>query len=363
MLWIIGLGINGAKGISLHALDILKTCDKIFIERFTSQLTDSDIDELHDILYGQNKGNQIIKIVPRWYVEDGREILSMSSNEIIAILTYGDPFIATTLNELYVRAVKNSIQTGIIHAASGLTSLIGETGLHLYKFGRTVTVMSDPQSCISVYNIVHDNLKSGNHSLILTEYSNINNDNSPFFLDPKKVFQMLKEIETDVKYNVFTNDTFVIVASRIGSIKQNIIAGKIESLKDFDFGNGPHSIIVPGILHFTETDALRILSKIIDEPIDNSKLIYDISRSMVEKYIPKAKEALEQMRNYINKKSNQNEKINEGIYNVIENAEYYLYDAERFFIQKKMELSILSIGYAEGLIDSLRYQWGINPWS
>lgn len=362
MLWIIGLGINGSRGISLYALDILKTCDKIFIERFTSQLTDSDLNTLQNILYDLNGKTNIIKTVPRWYVEDGRDILSLASKEVIVILTYGDPFIATTLNELYVRAVKNSVKTGIIHAASGLTSLIGETGLQLYKFGRTVTMMSDPNSCISVYNVVYDNLRSGNHSLILTEYNNNDINDNPFFLDPGKAFRMLEEIETDLKYKIFTDETFVIIASRVGNIDQKLIAGKIGSLKDFSFGIGPHSIIIPGILHFTESDAVKTLCKTIDEPLDNSKFIYDIPRSMAEKYIPKAKEALKQMKNYIKEKSNKNEKINEGVYNVIENAENYLNDAERFFIQKKIELTILSIGYAEGLIDSLRYQWGINPW-
>ena len=47
---------------------------------------------------------------------------------------------------------------------------------------------------------------------------------------------------------------------------------------------------------------------------------------------------------------------------VLENAEYYLLDAERFLNQHKYELGILSIGYAEGLIDSLRFQKNINPW-
>jgi diphthine synthase len=31
--------------------------------------------------------------------------------------------------------------------------------------------------------------------------------------------------------------------------------------------------------------------------------------------------------------------------------------------QGKLELAVLSIGYAEGLIDASRYQKGINPWS
>ncbi|HLG37332.1 MAG TPA: DUF357 domain-containing protein [Nitrososphaera sp.] len=37
-------------------------------------------------------------------------------------------------------------------------------------------------------------------------------------------------------------------------------------------------------------------------------------------------------------------------------------DAERFLNQGKPELAVLSIGYAEGLVDALRFQKGVNPW-
>ena len=49
--------------------------------------------------------------------------------------------------------------------------MIGEAGLHFYKCGSSVTMMSEPQSGISVYNTIHDNLLVGNHTLILTEYA------------------------------------------------------------------------------------------------------------------------------------------------------------------------------------------------
>jgi diphthine synthase len=46
---------------------------------------------------------------------------------------------------------------------------------------------------------------------------------------------------------------------------------------------------------------------------------------------------------------------------VLENAELYIRDAERFFEQGKDELAILSIGYADGLVDALRIAKGIEP--
>jgi diphthine synthase len=82
---------------------------------------------------------------------------------------------------------------------------------------------------------------------------------------------------------------------------------------------------------------------------------------MVNKYAPKAKHAIKQMKIII--KEEKNPYKNKGTTEVLENAEYYIDDAERFLRQNKFELAILSMGYAEGLIDSLRFQKGINPWT
>jgi diphthine synthase len=355
MLWLIGIGIHGYKGISIHALDILKRCDIVYIERFTSALSDDDLQGLNSLI-GKND-NSIIP-VERWFVEDGREILEKANNKEIALLAYGDPLIATTLTELHVRAVKKSIKVNIIHAASGITSLIGETGLHIYKFGRTVTMMSEPQSTVSVYNTIFDNLLAGNHTLILTEYNN--KHNNFFFLDPIYIFKMLMETEKDLNHKAFSEETFIIIASRVGTRQKKIISGKVKSLNGLDFGTGPHSIIITGLLHFTESDALTTLTYNVDKPTDNTLNIQKISVSMVQRYVPNAKHAVEQMKSII-REENKNLSCNKGSFEVLDNAEYYIDDAERFLRQGKLELAVLSIGYAEGLIDALRFQKGISP--
>ena len=355
MLWLIGIGIHGYEGISIYALDILKRCDIVYIERFTSALSDDDLQGLNSLI-GKN-GNRIIP-VERWFVEDGREILEKAKNKDIALLAYGDPLIATTLTELHVRAVKNSIKVNIIHAASGITSLIGETGLHIYKFGRTVTMMSEQQSTVSVYNTIFDNLLAGSHTLILTEYNN--KHNKLFFLDPIYLFNMLLEVEKDLNHKAFSEETFIIVASRVGTKQEKIISGKVKSLKDLNFGTGPHSVIITGLLHFTESDALTTLTYNVNKPIDNTLNIQKISVSMVQRYVPKAKHAIEQMRSIIGEED-KNLHGNKGSFEVLDNAEYYIDDAERFLKQGKLEVAVLSIGYAEGLIDALRFQKGINP--
>jgi diphthine synthase len=355
MLWFVGTGIDGYRGLTIAALEVLRKCEIVYIERFTSALSEEDIKGLNSLL------EKPTEPVQRWFVEDGRDIIESARTKDVALVTYGDPLIATTHSELRSRAARNSIKTAVLHSASGIASTIGESGLHVYKFGRMVTIMSEFHSAITVYDTIFQNLLVGSHTLILTEYSYNDESKTPFFLNPSSVFNMLLDAEGTHKQQIISEDTFAVVASRVGMKDQKIISGKIRSLKQLEFGMGPHSVIITGTLHFTETQALDSLTENIDEPIDNSQRAHRIEAQMVERYAPKAKQAVRETRNILGKSAADSN--NKGVFETLENAECYVADAERFLNQGKFELAVLSIGYAEGLIDAIRYQKGINPWN
>ena len=74
---------------------------------------------------------------------------------------------------------------------------------------------------------------------------------------------------------------------------------------------------------------------------------------MIEKYVPMVRKAIEEISlHYKNSKEFQE---------VLENAELYIKDAEKFLEQGKDEVAILSIGYADGLVDALRIAKGLDP--
>jgi diphthine synthase len=369
LLYLIGVGINDYNSLSVGSIDILKDCKWIYIDSFTGFLSDNFIKNIMSLL-GFNDAhlaeNEIqIQFAKRWLIEDGREIINQASKENVCILIYGDPLIATTYSELLVRANKQSIPYKVIHSSSGISSLIGESGLHYYKFGKMVTMMSDSMSSITVYNTVYNNMCLGLHTLILTEY---NNDysahsgeigNRPFFLPPKNVFEFLLEREHDLKLLNLSEDSFAIVALNIGTDCSKIICGKIKSLLNYKFDYGFSSVIIPSSLHFTEIDCIRNLTILLDDPDDNSLNIDTISKRMLKKYIPNAKKALSNLMNMV---ENKDQVIKREYAIVFENAENYLFDAENFYRQGQFELAILSVGYAEGLMDSIRYQRNMNPW-
>jgi diphthine synthase len=345
MLWFIGLGISGTDGIGLDTLKILRQADIVYFEVFTSPISQTELLKIKKLVKGE------FKTAARWMVEDGKTILKNAKKKNVVLLSYGDPYIATTHIELRTRAILEKIRTKSIHAASAIMSLVGECGLHYYKVGKPVTMMSEKQSIPSVYYTIYENLIDGSHTIIILEYNN----DKKFFLDPKDSFSNLLMAEKEQKRNIVNESSFVIVASRIGSRNQKIIAGKLSTLKKTDFGKPPHSIIIPGKMHFTESDALKVLAKCLDEPFDNSSSIKKISDQMLEKYIPKARKALEEVTKQF--------KNDKSLQSVLENANLYLDDAEKFQSEGKEELAVLSIGYAEGLIDALRFSKGVDPWA
>ena len=227
--------------------------------------------------------------------------------------------------------------------------MIGECGLHFYKIGRIATIMSEMKSLTTPYYVIYKNLIEGNHTVLLLEY----NQDKDFFLDPKDALKGLLETEQGQRRKVLTESSYVIVASRIGFKDQKIISGKISSLTNIDFGKPPHTVIIPGRLHFTESDGLKLFGKCIDEPFDNSEKIQKISIQMMKKYVPMVREALEEIKPYY-----KNQKDFEVI---LENAELYIKDAEKFLEDGQDEVAILSIGYADGLVDALRLAKGLEP--
>ena len=343
MLWFVGLGISGFKSIPSEALDILSKADIVYLEQFTSPIGKSDLVKIKNAIKGE------FKPAKRWLVEDGNEILENAKKKKVVLLSYGDPYIATTHIELRTRAIEEKIKTYSIHASSSLTAMIGECGLHFYKVGRIATIMNEMKSLTTPYYIIYKNIIEGNHTVLLLEY----NQDKDFFLDPKDALNGLLETEKGQRRNVISSSTYAIVASRIGFKDQSVISGKVSSLKKKDFGKPPHTIIITGRLHFTESDALKILGKCIDEPFDNSEKTKKISIQMLEKYVPMVREALEEIEPHY--------KDQKEFQVILENAELYIRDAEKFLEDGQDEVAILSIGYADGLVDALRLAKGLDP--
>ncbi len=244
----VGLGLHDEKGISLHGLEEAKTADHVFIELYTSLLPDFSLKRLETLL-----GKQI-RVLSRHDLEEenGKLIFEAAGKGKAVFLVPGDPFMATTHVTLRIEAAKRKIQTRIVHGASIISAIIGLSGLHNYKFGKTVTIPFQENFSETPYNVITQNKTLGMHTLCLLDLK----ADEKRFLTIKQALEMLEVIEQKNKMNIVTEDTVALGVARAGSNKPTLKADFISKLLNYDFGEPPMSLIFPGQLHFMEAEAL-----------------------------------------------------------------------------------------------------------
>jgi diphthine synthase len=248
----IGLGLQDENGISLHGLEEAKTADDIFIERYTSLMPGFSLKHLEQLT-----GKNIHEVTrPELEEENGAKIIKAAKEGKTVFLVPGDPFIATTHITLRIEAQKQNIKTCVIHGASIISAIIGLSGLHNYKFGKTVTIPFKENFSETPYNVITQNKQLGLHTLCLLDIKPEENR----YLLVNEALKHLLEMETKKKQNTITPNTIAVGLARAGSDNPTLKADYIPKLAEFDFGAPPQSLIIPGNLHFMEAEALIFLA-------------------------------------------------------------------------------------------------------
>ncbi|MBI2176558.1 diphthine synthase [Candidatus Woesearchaeota archaeon] len=246
-LYLIGIGLNDERDISVRGLEIIRSCNAVYLESYSSLLncSISDLERFY--------GKKIIA-ADRKLVEQSDEIVAAAAKKNIALLVIGDPWGATTHIDIMLRCRKKGIPFKVINNASIITA-VGITGLQVYKFGKTTSVPYPDKNFRpeTSYEIINQNRLLGLHTLLLLD---IRPDLGKFMTIPEAI-GILLEIESRKKQKAFTPETLCVGCARIGSDGFVIKAAAAKDLKNFNFGKQPHCLIVPGELHFVEDDALR----------------------------------------------------------------------------------------------------------
>jgi diphthine synthase len=251
-LHIIGIGLNDAKDITVKGLELVQKADVIYLEAYTSKLTNCTNHELAKFY------NKQITLAHRAMVEgDNNEILQNAKDKEVAFLVVGDPFSATTHLDLMQRAKELGIKVTTTNNAS-IMNAIGITGLQLYKFGKTTSIPYPEENFKpeTAYDVIKTNQSIGLHTLALLDIKFERNA----YMTVNEAVHILWEIEEKRKENIFTKETLCIGVARIGSDDAIIVAGSAEEVAKADFGLPLHCLIVPGKLHFMEEEAIKRLS-------------------------------------------------------------------------------------------------------
>ncbi len=246
-LYLIGIGLNDEKDISVRGLEIIRSCEAIYLESYSSLLncTIPDLEKFY--------GKRII-VADRKLVEQSEEIIAAAAAKNVALLVIGDPWGATTHIDIMLRCRAKGIEFKVINNASIITA-VGISGLQIYKFGKTTSIPYPDRNFRpeTSYEIINQNRLLGLHTLLLLD---IRLDLGKC-MTVAEAIDVLLEIESRKKQSIFTPETFCVGCARIGSDDFVVKAAAARDLKKFDFGKQPHCLIVPGELHFVEEEALR----------------------------------------------------------------------------------------------------------
>ncbi len=237
MLYIVSLGLFDETDMSLRGANALKKCRRIFLENYTSSIK-INFEALEKI------AGKKIEILNRRGVEESGAILESAKSCDTAFIVPGDALSATTHHQVVFDARKAGITVEIIHGSS-IFSAVAETGLSLYKFGMTVSLPMRQENYFpeSPYTNILQNKKRGLHTLILLDIG----------MAAKEGIQILLELEKKLKKKLFSEKTKLVAVAHLG-VKSTIKYGAITDLKNADLGAMPHTLILPGKMHFSEDD-------------------------------------------------------------------------------------------------------------
>lgn len=230
MLYIVSVGLWDEKDLSLRGLETAKSCNEIYLELYTVNMNTTPT-KLSKLI------GKPVKMLERGDLEERSGILlEKARSKDIAIMVGGDALTATTHITLLEEAKRLGIKTKVIHGSSILTA-VGETGLQLYKFGRTTTLSQDfSDSC---YKAIKANMSSGLHTLLLLDIG----------MDAQKALKILGKRMDPA--------TMVVAACHLGG-DAAIRYGSLKDLSnDKSIAKTPAVLVIPGELHFMEKEFLE----------------------------------------------------------------------------------------------------------
>jgi diphthine synthase len=238
MFYIIGIGLT-PKQITQEALDIIKECNFVYLDNFTSAFSQGSLDDLEKFI------SKKIICLSREDLEQKQEFIK----DNCCLLVIGNPLSATTHFSVYEEAVKRGLVCKILPGIS-IFSYKGICGLSEYKFGKTISIVYPKPNYAptSFFEVLKQNLFIGAHTLCLLDIDTEKN----IFMNIKDACDILKKIDTK---NIL-NKCIAIGLGGLGSNTQEIVVFNFEDYKNIYLKQFPQSLIICGELNDFEKEAL-----------------------------------------------------------------------------------------------------------
>lgn len=234
MLNLIGTGLN-ENSLTVEALEAIKASDEVYLENYT-------VDFPYTLEQLETSTGVKIQKLNRSEVEN-ESIIEKAKDKNISLLVYGDSLSATTHTQLILACKKANVEHQIFHNASILTA-IAETGLQLYKFGKTSSMPTWTENWKpeSFMDYIKQNQSIQAHSLLLIDIA----------LPIEKAIEQLKQAAEN---HEVTLDK-ILVCKNLGTKNAQIIYDKMENIKNI---KPPFCFIIPSELQEFEKEFLKSL--------------------------------------------------------------------------------------------------------
>ena len=138
-------------------------------------------------------------------------------------------------------------------------SAIGTTGLQLYNFGQTVSMVffTETWKPSSFYDRIKENRQIGLHTLVLLDIK-VKEQSIENLARGRKIFEpprymtvaqcasQMLETEEERGEGVYRPESLAVGVARVGARDQNIAAGTLSQLREVDLGSPLHSLVLLG---------------------------------------------------------------------------------------------------------------------
>ncbi len=247
MLNIVGLGLRGARSITLESLEVLKSCDIVYFETYTSISPESTIKDIAEL-----SGKEILQ-ADRQFVESEKELISQSSKSDVCLLVTGDPLTATTHNQLRYDALREGVKVNIYENSSVLSVIPGTLGLMHYRFGPPVSIPFVSMNFFptSVYDKIEKNVEMDLHTLLLLDLKDGKT------MPVQEAIRVLEELERKRKKGILEPERDICVAIAVSQPGERILFGTLGSIKKSGVEGNPAALVIPSRLNDSEETFLN----------------------------------------------------------------------------------------------------------
>ena len=238
--------------LTFQARKTLVESDVVYVEYYTSYYYPL----LNEVFEKHVPVKKYVPVTRKMLEDSSGDVLwkSLSNGLRTTLAVIGDPFIATTHVALKNIAVKKGFKVKYVPGINIYSYSISRTGLFNYKFGGSSTIVFPWNNIVSKhpYEVLCENKAHGWHTFFFLD---INEKGEP--MTATDALKILMNIEGEEKLGVLSPATKIVIIQHAGWPDEKIFYISMKKALKYTGFNPPHSIIIPGSLHYIEEEVLE----------------------------------------------------------------------------------------------------------